>query len=191
MSEPETRVAPWEDFVLRLIAIWKISHGIFFTAVGFGLISLRHHDLAQFLNDYVVSPYHLNPEGRMVDWLLDQASKTTPHMLYFWGKVAFFYAALFYAEGIGLYMRKQWAEYLVVIVTASLLPLEMMGIHHRIAWVAIGGNILIVAYLIHRLILDHKLKKQQRLEAEARVAAAPSAAPASVPLDKSVVNEVP
>ena len=40
MSAPATRVAPWEDFVLRLIAIYKLLHAVFFTAVGFGLLRL-------------------------------------------------------------------------------------------------------------------------------------------------------
>ena len=45
MSAPVTRVAPWEDFVLRAIALWKLANALFFTAAGFGLLKLRHHNL--------------------------------------------------------------------------------------------------------------------------------------------------
>jgi hypothetical protein len=52
MSVPVTKVAPWEDFVLRFIAIYKLCHALFFIAVGFGLIRLRGH-MVTFLNNYI------------------------------------------------------------------------------------------------------------------------------------------
>ncbi len=158
MPAPTPRVAPWEDLVLRLIAIWKLLHAVFFTAVGFGLIRLRGHNVVEFLTTHVVIPYHLDPEGRWVDWMLDKAGMLTSHRLLLLGWAAFFYAALFAAEGVGLYLRKHWAEYLVVIVTGSLLPLELYELFVKLAWWKFGvvmGNLAIVTYLIHRLRLDY------------------------------------
>src|ERR1700722_10231100 len=97
MSAPAQRVAPWEDFILRLIASWKLLHAIFFTAVGFGLLRLRHHNVVEFLNSYIIIPYHLNPEDRFVDWVLGKAAVLAPHLVLL-GWAAFFYAALFAAE---------------------------------------------------------------------------------------------
>jgi uncharacterized membrane protein (DUF2068 family) len=159
MSATTTRVAPWEDFVLRMIAVYKLLHALFFIAVGFGLLRLRHHNVVEILNTYVIIPYHLNPENRVVDWLLDKAGSVSPHMLFLLGWAAFFYAALFAAEGIGLYLRKHWAEYLVVIVTGSLLPIEVYELFLHLAWWKFGavvGNLTIVAYLVHRLLLDSR-----------------------------------
>src|ERR1700677_390239 len=102
MSAPITRVAPWEDFVLRLIAVYKLLHAVFFTAVGFGLLKLRGHNVVDFLNAHLIIPYHLNPESRIVNWVLDRADMLTSHRLLLLGYAAFFYAALFAAEGIGL-----------------------------------------------------------------------------------------
>jgi len=169
MSAPPARVAPWEDFVLRLIAFWKLLHAVFFIAVGFGLLRLRHHDVVEFLNTNVIIPYHIDPENRWVDWALDKAGMLSPHLVLL-GWAAFFYAALFAAEGIGLYLRKHWAEYLVVIVTGSLLPIELYELFHKLAWwkfAVVVGNLLIVIYLIHRLLLDARFKAQQR-EAEGK-----------------------
>ncbi len=169
MSTP-TRIAPWEDFVLRFIGIYKLLHALFFIGVGFGLLKLRHHNVVEVLNTYVIIPYHLNPENRVVDWLLDRAGSVSPHMLFLLGWAAFFYAALFAAEGIGLYLRKHWAEYLVVIVTGSLLPLEVYELFVKLAWwkfAAVVGNLLIVIYLIHRLVLDARFRAQQ-LEAKGK-----------------------
>jgi uncharacterized membrane protein (DUF2068 family) len=197
MSASTTQVAPWEDFTLRLIAIYKLFHALFFTAVGFGLLRLKHHNVVEILNTYVVIPYHLNPENRAVDWMLDKAQILSPHLVLL-GWAAFFYAALFAAEGIGLYRRKHWAEYLVVIVTASLLPLEVYELFVRLAWwkyVAVVGNLLIVGYLIHRLLLDARAKAQQKRDKQDKdkqdkqdqKKSPPSASARSKP----VVNEVP
>ena len=72
MSEAANRIAPWEDFVLRLIALWKLCHAVFFTAVGLGLLRLRGHNVVDFLNAHIILPYNLNPENQMVYWLLDK-----------------------------------------------------------------------------------------------------------------------
>jgi len=192
MSAPTTRVAPWEDFVLRLIAYWKLLHAVFFTAVGFGLLRLRYHNVVDFLNNHIIIPYHLNPEGQFVDWVLVQAEKVNPHMLLLAGWAAFFYAALFAAEGIGLYLRRHWAEYLVVIVTGSLLPLEVWELFHKIAlwkFVAVTGNLLIVTYLVHRLILDARSKAQLRA-AEDKDADKPPLPPAAS-RSQAVATKVP
>jgi uncharacterized membrane protein (DUF2068 family) len=164
MSAFPTRVAPWEDFVLRLIAFYKMLHALFFIGVGLGLLRLRGHNVVDFLNAHLIIPYHLNPENRVIYWLLDKADALTSHRLLLLGYAAFFYAALFAAEGIGLYLRKHWAEYLVVVVTASLLPLEVWELYLKLAmwkFAAVVGNLLIVSYLIHRILLDDRSKAQQ------------------------------
>ncbi len=173
MSAPSNRVAPWEDLILRVIAIYKLLHGFFFTAVGVGFLRLRHHDVVDLLNKYVVPwindnivPYVQEKQfgDKMGDWLIQKASLIIPHLTVLaW--VAFFYAALFFAEGVGLFMRKIWAEYLVVIVTGSLLPFEIYEIFHKETWwklVAFACNLLIVFYLIHRIKLDARRRQQAR-----------------------------
>jgi uncharacterized membrane protein (DUF2068 family) len=190
MSEPATRVAPWEDFVLRVIAIWKLSHAAFFTAVGFGLLRLRGHNVVDFLSSHIIVPYHLNPENQAIDWLLDKAADLTSHKLLLLGYAAFFYAALFAAEGVGLYLRKHWAEYLVVVVTASLLPIEVHALVYKMVWwkwVAVIGNLAILAYLIHRILLDMRTKAARRKKnEETETARGAAVASRSAP----VVNEV-
>ncbi len=161
MSAPTTRVAPWEDFILRVIAIWKLSHACFFIAVGFGLLKLRHHNVVDFLNNHLIIPYHINPESHFVDWLLNYAQKVTP-WLSLAGYAAFLYATLFAVEGIGLYLRKRWAEWLVVGATGSFLPFELWALFERVMWwklTLLMGNLLIVSYLVHRILLDEKLKR--------------------------------
>ena len=153
----EPKVAPWEDIILRIIAIYKILHGLFFIGIGVGLVKLKHKDIPMFLNDYVFRPLQFPPESRLVDWALREAHNLTPHKIVLASDAVFFYALLFCIEGVGLYLRKHWAEYFVVIVTGSLLPFEIWAMFARVEWWKAGlivGNLLIVGYLIHRLWLD-------------------------------------
>jgi len=67
------------------------------------------------------------------------------------GIVALAYAAVFAAEGTGLWLRKYWAEWFTVIATGSLVPLELYEALHHFTWLklaALLANIAIVAYLV-------------------------------------------
>jgi uncharacterized membrane protein (DUF2068 family) len=157
MARASKKIAPWEDIILRVIAIYKILHGLFFIAVGIGLIKLKHQNIPKILNDYVIQPLQLPPESKLCDWALSEASKITPHWITLASDAVFVYALLFLAEGVGLYLRKHWAEYFVVIVTGSLLPFEIWAMVTKVEWWKGGlilGNLLIVVYLIHRIWLD-------------------------------------
>ena len=66
---------------------------------------------------------------------------------------AILYGALEGFEGVGLLLRRRWAEYLVLIATAAFLPLEIDEIVHKATptkALALLVNIAIIAYLIWR-----------------------------------------
>jgi uncharacterized membrane protein (DUF2068 family) len=70
-------------------------------------------------------------------------------------------------EGIGLYLRKQWARWFTIIATSSLIPIEVYEIARRprLARVAVLIlNVAVVAYLWRR---DDLLEKSAALEAGA------------------------
>ena len=65
--------------------------------------------------------------------------------------MAFSYAALSLAEGIGLYLEKAWGEFLTLAITASFLPWEIFEIFRRLTWVRVGllvVNLLVFLYLL-------------------------------------------
>jgi uncharacterized membrane protein (DUF2068 family) len=67
------------------------------------------------------------------------------------GIAALCYAAVFATEGAGLVLRKRWAEWLVVGVTASFIPLEVYELWHRFGvgkLVALALNVAIGGYLL-------------------------------------------
>jgi uncharacterized membrane protein (DUF2068 family) len=62
----------------------------------------------------------------------------------------FFYAALMLTEGIGLALRKKWAEYFTIVATSSLIPLEIYELVQEfsvIKVVVIAVNLVVVGYL--------------------------------------------
>jgi uncharacterized membrane protein (DUF2068 family) len=66
------------------------------------------------------------------------------------GIAALGYAAVFTVEGVGLLSKKHWAEWVVVGVTASFIPLEIYELQHRFGagkLVALALNVAIAIYL--------------------------------------------
>lgn len=65
--------------------------------------------------------------------------------------VALGYAALFLVEGVGLWLARRWAEYFTIIVTSSLLPLELWELNHRTTVPRVAAlviNVAVVVYLV-------------------------------------------
>ena len=150
MSVHQNRVAPWEDVVLRTIAIYKFAKAALFTALGIGFLHLIHRNVADLLHNYVIDPMHFDPENRLIKAILDSAERLTTHKIEFISFGALIYAAVFATEGIGLYLRKHWAEYMVLFSTGLLLPLEFWEIYLKLAWWKFGvvvGNLAILLYL--------------------------------------------
>jgi uncharacterized membrane protein (DUF2068 family) len=66
---------------------------------------------------------------------------------------AIVYALLEGTEGVGLAMRRRWAEYLTVIATGLLIPLEAYEVIHKPTLFKVGAlllNVAVVGYLAYR-----------------------------------------
>jgi len=163
----ERHLTKWDEWILRIIAVYHLLKAGFFFALSFGMKHFLNHDIIQFLNDYLIEPFKLDPSSKYLKVLLEKASDITPHMFRFFSYVFFAYAIIFAIEGVGLYLRKRWAEYMVVIVVTSLLPFELYEIYIKLAWWKVGlvaGNLLVVAFLIKILIdgAEHHKKSAGR-----------------------------
>jgi len=155
----------WDDWILRVIAVYHLLKSAFFFALGFGLRHLLHRDLDQFLNDYVIEPFKLDPSSHFLRWALDKVSVVTQGELRTISYLFFSYGELFAVEGIGLYLRKRWAEYMVVIVVSSLLPFEFYEICLSLAWwklLLMAGNLLVVGFLCRRLELAETTNRKHK-----------------------------
>jgi uncharacterized membrane protein (DUF2068 family) len=142
---------------LILIAGYKFLLALLFILIGFGAIHLMHKDVDDVLSQ-VASFLRFNPESRFVNFLVDKASLLNDPLLRRIGVLAFCYAGVSAAEGVGLYLEKAWGEYLTLLITASFLPWEVFEIAHRFTWIRVGViavNVLIFLYLV-KLIAGHR-----------------------------------
>ncbi len=140
------------DPLLRLIAIFKLVNSLLFFAVGVGVLHLFHKDVGERLG-HLLSHLHVDSDNRYARELIMEVGRLTNTNLKLAAisLISFFYAALFGAEGVGLWLRKRWAEWFVVIVTGSLLPVEIYEIISGVSAAKIlltTVNLLIIASLI-------------------------------------------
>jgi uncharacterized membrane protein (DUF2068 family) len=139
--------------LLRLIAVFKLLKSGLLIAAGIGVLKLIHANVAVVLHHWVTM-VHLDPGDRFVARVIQNATRLSPDRIRDLGIVSFIYAALFLTEGIGLWLLKSWAEWFTVIVTGSLVPLEIYECYRHltaIRLVTVILNIAVVAYLIYRI----------------------------------------
>ncbi|MFI5377104.1 MAG: DUF2127 domain-containing protein [Candidatus Rokuibacteriota bacterium] len=137
---------------------FKLAKGVALAAAGVAAVYLTRHDAAQTLARWITQ-LHLRPGRHWVDGLLATVLDANPQTLRAIEVGTFVYAAVFLVEGVGLLLRRRWAEYLTVIATASLLPLEVYELVERVRTtraLIVVANLAIVLYLIARLRVERR-----------------------------------
>jgi uncharacterized membrane protein (DUF2068 family) len=146
----EERVARRRDRGLLAIGAFKLLEAVFFFLVGVGAIHFIHHDLGDAATRLAMR-LRVDPDGRLVSWVVDHLDDITAHRLRQIGIATIFYAGLRVTEGLGLLMEKVWAEYLTVGVTISFLPWEVYEITRRPDWIRVCllvFNLVVIVYLV-------------------------------------------
>ena len=142
-----------------MIALFKLVKAALLIAVGVGALKMLHKDVAGAVEHWV-ELLRLDPNNHYIDTALQKASNLTPDKIKELGLGSMIYAGLFLTEGIGLWLEKRWAEWLTVIITSSLIPIELYEIYRNPTPVKIAVlliNVAIVAYLVYRI--RHKRMK--------------------------------
>jgi uncharacterized membrane protein (DUF2068 family) len=147
------KAKPAGNSVILLIAIFKLVKGLALVAVGIGLLHLLHKDVEETTLHWI-NMLRIDPDNHYVHRGLTRVFRVTPKQLKELSLGTFLYAALFLTEGIGLLMRKRWAEYFTIITTASLIPLEIYELSKHLTpakLLVLAINIAIVIYLVQRV----------------------------------------
>lgn len=140
------------DVLIRLIALFKLVKALLLIGVGVGALSLRHnHDgaLAAWLHAVLFDPH-----GKLFHAAVSKISGLDTRQLADIAIGSLVYAAVFLVEGVGLMLRRGWAEALTALITTSFLPLEIYELVERWSWMKVSVimlNALIVVYLVRRL----------------------------------------
>lgn len=146
LLRPQTRVR-----YLKIIALYKIAKGMLLLVLGGSILFLNTRDawldqISDWAGDEILLKHSkavLYLLHRLQDALAGGALRAT-------GLLALVFAALFLTEGIGVYLQKRWAEFLMVFATAAFIPLEIRHVAHRPSVAAIGilaANCFIVWFL--------------------------------------------
>jgi uncharacterized membrane protein (DUF2068 family) len=135
---------------LLAIALFKLVKAASLIALGIGALRLLHHDVETTVMGWI-EDLHVDPDNHFIHGLLTRVLAISPAELKAASVGTFLYAALLLTEGIGLLFRKPWAEYLTIIATSLLIPLELYELSLEVSvaklWVLVV-NIAIVAYLV-------------------------------------------
>lgn len=144
-SEPDS-----DRGVLRAIAVYKFVKSILLALLALTALELVEGDhlrrFAGWLHHLPLAESH----HLLHEWLVPVSSLTAGEVGVA-GALAAFYALLFGIEGMGLWRARPWAEYLTLIATASLVPLEAWACFERPTVPRVAAllvNLAIVAVLV-------------------------------------------
>lgn len=122
-------------------------------AVGIGAHTLIDKDLVAVV-DHWVNVFRVDANNHYLHAMLARFTDLNPQRLRELSFGTFFYAALLLTEGVGLALRKRWAEYFTIIATSSFIPLEIYEIfrHANLTKVVVLLiNVAVVWYLVLEL----------------------------------------
>lgn len=146
---------------LRLIGLFKITKALLLLMTTYGIYRLLDIDLLNRLYDWVLSltdNFERRLLVRALDWFTGLSHARISGLVI----VTSCYTAVLLTEGIGLWLRKAWAEWLTVLFTASLIPFELLEFfhaHHGRRLAVVGAfvvNVAIVIYLVTKLRQAHR-----------------------------------
>jgi len=140
---------PW----IRLIGAFKLVKATILVAFALTMLNSHwRHEMHQLAIAAGVDPDH-----RLADLLAKFRDLDHAHRLEI-GIALIAYASVYTVEGVGLILRRVWAEYLTVIITTSFIPWEVYEMIERgsvLKAIVIAVNLAAVCYLLWRLKRDH------------------------------------
>lgn len=149
--------------LLKLIAVFKLLKTIALIATGIAALKLIHADVGTVLETTVLK-FGFDPGSSLLNHAIQRACEIPQDKIWELGAISFIYAGLFLTEGTGLWLGKHWAEWFTVIITGSLIPLEIYEVIHRpdvIRIVVFMINVAVVLYLVLRIVREsgaHRLR---------------------------------
>lgn len=149
------------DQLIEMIAIFKFLKAAGLIAIAFGAIKLLDPATGDMLGRWINALSSTSAHPHIESYLV-RISNFSPRRVQEFGVGALLYATLFMIEGIGLWHEAKWAEYLTVVATSLLIPLEVYELVQRVTLArgaALVINVAAVVYLIYRIRHpEHKIK---------------------------------
>ena len=141
------------DSFLAAIGLFELIKASTAIALTLGMARLFHKNVEAHVEHWL-NILRIDPDNKYVGAALTKLNLVHTKELKELTAVGVFYSALFLAEGAGLLLRQQWAEWLTVVATAFFVPLEIYAVIHSFSAIKAGLlvlNIVIVIFLIWRI----------------------------------------
>jgi uncharacterized membrane protein (DUF2068 family) len=141
--------------VVRLIIAERLAKAAVLFALGVSLLVAGRTGHVQGWVAAARDELNLSAGHGLISQLVERALDFLgrfPHLTAF-AAAALLYAGLEATEGVGLAMRRRWADYLTVLATGVFIPFELWEVAHRVTLLRTGAlavNLAIVIYLAYR-----------------------------------------
>jgi uncharacterized membrane protein (DUF2068 family) len=149
------RMGGEHDAFIKVIIVERIVKSSVLIALAVGLLVAGQRGWLATWSEYAEEQLNLSAgHGLIIQLLLKVlllAGNVSHTTLLAIGAIA--YALLEGTEGVGLAMRRRWAEYLTVIATGVLIPYEAYEVVNKVTLFRVGAlllNIAVVGYLAYR-----------------------------------------
>jgi len=149
------RLGGEHDAFIKVIIVERIAKAIVLVALGIGLLVAGQKGWLDTWANYAEDQLNLSVGRNIILELLLRALVYVGafNHITLLAFSAIVYAALEATEGVGLAMRRRWAEYLTVIATGILIPYEAYEVILHPTLFKVGAlllNLAVVGYLAYR-----------------------------------------
>lgn len=145
---------------LRWIGTYKILKGVLSLVGGLLVLRVMHQNLPEVAIRWMHS-LRIEPDSLVGRTVLHRIILIKQRSLGWLAIALFAYVPLTCVEGIGLMLRKVWAEWITLVTTFALIPLEIREVIRRptpLRGLILVLNVTVLVYLIVRLRRDRKHK---------------------------------
>jgi uncharacterized membrane protein (DUF2068 family) len=155
MSSPGKKIGlrPSQRGILRVVASFEFTKGVFVLLIGLSAILLVHKD-AWVIAESLLALLHISNDRHSAQLFLDFADDITDARLWAAARLAFAYSVLRFAEAYGLWRQRKWAEWFAFGSGMLLIPLEIRELLRGVTLLRSAvflGNLLIVFYMLYLL----------------------------------------
>jgi len=158
-------------FGVRGVALFEAGKGALAVLASIWLMTLRHKDMrdvTETVLEEMRRVIHINPDRPLFQSMIRAAGGITPKGLRVFALLILAYAVLRFIEAGGLWLEREWAEWLALVTGAVYTPVFAFEfIRHPTGFrlLALVLNLLVVAYLAW-LLRDLYRRKRAVHEAE-------------------------
>jgi len=160
-ARDKERISGWMWWVI----VSKAITAIVLACACVLLVLAGKENPADFFSRAAVTLFKGNPPGIAISFIVSKTLFLSTAMVTRLAAATAAYAALEVVESAGLAKRQRWAEWLTILVTASLIPFELSELVKDPTAVKAGTlamNLAVLAYLIARQLAHRRRRRGAR-----------------------------